>query len=419
MAYLEVSHGESGGPRAVAPRFARRSVARNPAASFATACLEVSHGESGGPRSVSRCIAAPSVGRIRVDGVQLAGTCTAQHASSGKPIVVVFGGPDCATGDEAAPVEPGIWHFHCGTWFARKHATVSFKPLVAVLVSPYLSLACGSAASSNPSSSGGASTSATSSSGGGEASSSANTTSSANTASAQSSSTGSGGATSGTTTSGDVCAGQPVHCVELCEGGDCQCDCSPGDGCATPGWIESSLAWERFGLGEQAGTGVTLCHPDTFAWLDPEHSANSPTLGGSPRISFLAYAGLDHESALKYLSDQDAGRCTYSPLENYGVRFLSVDGAAAMEQSYVEPAPVCGACDPLPESGYFTVANFYLARGSVVLVAQALADTDSGLSVDILFDVAETIRIDTGEPADEASADLELLQQTHEGNCGS
>jgi len=178
------------------------------------------------------------------------------------------------------------------------------------------------------------------------------------------------------------------------------------------------LPWERFGLADQAGAGVTLCHPDTFTWSDPEQSANTPSLNGSPRISFLAYGRTDPMNALKYLSDQDASKCSDELLDSYGVRFLDVDGWPAMEQSYVEPAPVCGACDPLPEAQLNAVANFYLATGSLVLAVQAVANTDSGLSVGILFDIAESIRIDTGETAGDTSAAIGDLYQRHEDSCG-
>lgn len=267
------------------------------------------------------------------------------------------------------------------------------------------------------------STASTSSSGGSDAVSSASgsdgTSTSTSTSQSSASTGGSGGATSSSTTGADnACADQPVNCIALCEAGVCQCDCSARAGCASPGWIESSLSWERFGLADQAGAGVTLCHPDTFTWSDPEQSANSPSLNGSPRVSFLAYARTDPVSALKYLSDQDAAKCSYELLENYGVRFLNVDGWPAMEQSYVEPGGGCGACDPLPEPQINAVANFYLAAGSLVLTAQAVATTESGLSVGILFDIAESIRIDTGETAGDTATDIGDLYQRHQDSCG-
>jgi len=300
---------------------------------------------------------------------------------------------------------------------------------------PCLALGCGSAeqadeaagddggSTSGATSAGGASASTASTSSGGSgpvSSASGGGVTSTSTATSQSSASsgGSGGATSSSTTrAGNACAGQPVHCIELCEGGSCQCDCSARDGCGTPGWIESSLAWERFRLADQAGAGVTLCHPDTFTWSDPEQSANSPSLNGSPRVSFLAYARIDHVNAVKYLADQNAAKCNYEPLENYGIRFSSVDGWPALEQSYVEPASGCGACDPLPEPAFNVVANFYLAAGSLVLIAQAVAATESGVSVSILFDIAASIRIDTGETAGDTSVDIGDLYQMHQDNC--
>lgn len=310
------------------------------------------------------------------------------------------------------------------------------SPLALALLPPCFALACGSAehagesassdgvSSSSATSAGGASTSTTSASSGASdavSSSSGGAATSTSTATSQSSASNSdsGGAASSSTTSADsACAGQPGHCIELCEAGTCQCDCSASGGCATPGWVESSLSWERFGLADQAGAGLTLCHPDTFTWTDPELSANSPSLNGSPHISFLAYARTDHVNALRYLGDQDAAKCSYELLEDYGVRFLNVDGWTAMEQSYVEPAPVCGACDPPPDPRFNAVANFYLAAGSLVLTAQAVAATESGLSVGILFAIAESIRIDTGEMAGDTSADISDLYQKHQDSCG-
>lgn len=313
---------------------------------------------------------------------------------------------------------------------------MTLSPLALALVSVCFALACGSAehaaesagsggvSSASATSAGGASTStASASSGGSDAASAASggaaTSTSTATSQSSASSGGSGAAASSSTTSADgACAGQPVHCIELCEAGTCQCDCSASSGCTTPGWVESSLSWERFGLADQAGAGLTLCHPDTFTWSDPELSANSPSLNGSPHVNFLAYARTDHVNALRYLGDQDAAKCSYELLDDYGVRFLNVDGWTAMEQSYVEPAPVCGACDVPPDPHFNAVANFYLAAGSLVLMAQAVAATESGVSVDILFAIAESIRIDTGEMAGDTSAEIGDLYQKHQDSCG-
>lgn len=263
------------------------------------------------------------------------------------------------------------------------------------------------------------STSTTSRGGSSAVSSASGGTSSTSTTESTTSSGGSGGATSTSTTAADnPCVGQPLNCIALCEAGLCQCDCSARAGCASPGWIETSLAWERFGLTDQAGAGVTLCHPDTFTWSDPEQSANTPSLNGSTSVRFVAYAGTDPMNALKFLSDQNAAKCSDELLEYYGVRFSNVDGWPAMEQSYLEPAPVCGACDPLPEAQINAVANFYLAAGSLVLAVQAVAATESGLSIGILFDIAESIRIDTGDTAGDTSADIGELYQRHQDSCG-
>lgn len=264
-------------------------------------------------------------------------------------------------------------------------------------------------------------TSTTTSSGGSGAVSSASGSESTSTSTSQTatSSGGSGETTSSSTTGADnPCPNLPVNCVPLCEAGVCQCDCSARGSCATPGWIESALSWEQLGLADQAGAGVTLCHPDTFTWSDPAQSPNAPSLNGSPSITFRAYAPTDPVNALKYLSDQDAAHCNYELLENYSVRFLSVDDWPAMEQFYMEPAPVCGACDPLPEARLNLVGNFYLAAGSLVLATQAVADTESGLSIGILFDIAETIRVDTGDAAGDTSADVAALHQRHQDSCG-
>ncbi len=328
------------------------------------------------------------------------------------------------------------WHTACSR---LPDVTGNLLPLA--LLPSCFALACGSAdpadgsggsdgvGTSSATGAGGAagSTAATTTSGGSDAvsSTSAGDGTSTSTSTSQSSASsggsggGSGGATSSNTTAADnACADQPVNCIALCEAGTCQCDCSARAGCASPGWIESSLPWERFGLADQAGVGVTLCHPDTFTWSDPEQSANTPSLNGSPRVSFLAYARTDPVNALKYVSDQDTAKCSYELVEDYGVRFLNIDGWPAMEQSYVEPAPVCGACVPLPEAQVNAVANFYLAAGSLVLTVQAIAATESGLSVGILFDIAESIRIDTGETAGDTAADIGDLYQRHLDSCG-
>ncbi len=162
---------------------------------------------------------------------------------------------------------------------------------------------------------------------------------------------------------------------------------------------------------------MTLCHPDTFAWLDPQPAANSPRLVGAVSVDFVAYAGLDQEGALAYLDDQNQAYCTYDAVDQYGVRFLSVDAWPAMQQSYVEDAPQCGACDPAPQAQRIALARFYVAAGSVVVVASATADAATDGPLQVVFDIAETLRVDTGDARGDTPAALANLSASDVANC--
>jgi hypothetical protein len=191
----------------------------------------------------------------------------------------------------------------------------------------------------------------------------------------------------------------------------------PSGECGNPGWVETTLPWSSFGLNEQAGAGVTLCHPGEFAFVEPQPSRNSPELASTAIIRFLAYARLGHADAVRYLDDQNQAFCDYEPASDYGVQFSRIDGWPAMEQTYREEAPVCGACDPPPQPVFLTHANFYLAAGSTVIVAQAAADPANVAAVHDTFGILETIRVDNGETPSSTSDDLTTLEQSHQANC--
>jgi hypothetical protein len=224
--------------------------------------------------------------------------------------------------------------------------------------------------------------------------------------------------TGGSSGGEDVCAGQPAQCRPLCEGGSCQCDCSSQGGCDQPGWIETTLPWTAFNLLQQAGGGVTLCHPEIYTFADPQPSLNQPELASAARLRFLAYAGLDQAEAVRYVGDQDHAFCNYEPAADYGVQFVRIDGWAAMEQTFTQEAPICGACDAPPKPTFLTYANFYLAAGSTVIVAQAAADPADVANLKEVFSIVETMRVDNGETPISTSEALGELNRNHVSNCG-
>jgi hypothetical protein len=226
-----------------------------------------------------------------------------------------------------------------------------------------------------------------------------------------------GRATIGGAGNADVCAGRPIHCRPLCEGGSCQCDCSARRGCDTPGWVETTLPWTAFNLLEQTGAGVSLCHPAEFVFADPQPSVNQPELSSTARLRFLAYLSLDHADAVRSVDNQDKAYCHYESAQNYGVQFLQVGGWPAMEQTLTEQTPTCGACDPVPGSGLQTRAQFYVAAGSHLIVAQAVAAPTDVAPLQEVFAIVETIRVDNGETPVSTNDDLATLLQSHQTNC--
>ena len=55
---------------------------------------------------------------------------------------------------------------------------------------------------------------------------------------------------------------------------------------------------------------------------------------------------------------------------------------------------------------------------SIARVVDGQAAVESGLSVGILFDIAESIRIDTGDTPGDTSTDIGDLYQRHQDSCG-
>jgi hypothetical protein len=184
----------------------------------------------------------------------------------------------------------------------------------------------------------------------------------------------------------------------------------------TPGWTSTTLAWSAFSLSEQAGTGVTLCHPDSYAWSDPQPATNQPQLNGQVTMRLLAYQRLDADGALTYIASQDTAQCTYEPNEMYGVRFPVIGGWPAMEQSYSAPAPVCGACELPPEAERIVYARVYVAAGTNVVLIEAVSSTDAS-PVAELFEIAQTIRVDNGLAPTDPSVGIATLTGLHQDGC--
>ncbi|HEY6077840.1 MAG TPA: hypothetical protein VIW29_03515 [Polyangiaceae bacterium] len=277
-------------------------------------------------------------------------------------------------------------------------------------------VACGGTETTRSANDGAAGNSNNQGSGGSSSTSAGGATASAGT----SSSAESGGRTTssaGTAGGGDVCTGELAHCRPLCEAGSCQCDCGTSEGCGSPGWVETTLPWTAFNLSGQAGAGVTLCHPAEFAFREPPPAANSPELLSKAILRFLAYARVDHANAVRYLEDQDKAYCDYDPAKDYAVKFLQVGGWPAVEQTYTEPAAICGACTSPVKPALLWHVNFYLAAGSNVIVAQAAADPANVADLEDVFSIVETIRVDNGEAPTSTSDALVALNQSHQASC--
>jgi len=165
-------------------------------------------------------------------------------------------------------------------------------------------------------------------------------------------SSGQGGAAASTTT----CA---PGCISICQAGICDCDCSMQRGCSSPGWSSVTMPWADFRLSDAQGDGVSLCHPENWYLQEPQ-AANERIVVGPGRISILAWDRIDHEGALQRVSDVSLGNCG-------GVDFLEVGGwPAALAQFESEPA-MCGACEPVLETGMDTNVFLRVAVGQYVV----------------------------------------------------
>jgi hypothetical protein len=76
---------------------------------------------------------------------------------------------------------------------------------------------------------------------------------------------------------------------------------------------------------------------------------------------------LDETDAIEYLDNQNRGSCLTATRMDYGLSFIEIGGWPALEQSYLEAAPVCGECDPPNEEQRLAYARAYLAAGTHVI----------------------------------------------------
>jgi hypothetical protein len=162
---------------------------------------------------------------------------------------------------------------------------------------------------------------------------------------------------------------------------------------------------------------VTLCHPKQYVFSSPQPSQNQPVLASRAILRFGAENRLDHDRALRYVADRNRAYCDYELAEGYNAQFVEVGGWPAMEQSYTEPAPVCGACDPPPMPEFLMHAKFFLAAGSIVVSAYAAADPANAAHIEEAFSIVGTLRVDSGETPASTSADLDTLAQFHQAEC--
>jgi hypothetical protein len=176
-----------------------------------------------------------------------------------------------------------------------------------------------------------------------------------------------------------------------------------------------TLGWDAIYQPDQPGTGVTFCYPEE--WTLEQPAVNTPALQGSPRITMQLSVRIDHAEAVDYLASLTGGGCPNGGWEDYGARVLQIGGWPAVEQSYVAPAPICGECDPPTEPLFLAHADAFIAAGVQVLTITASAPEQDQQSLNVLFDVAETVTIDNGETPIDTAGDLSRLYQAQAETC--